>query len=129
MTSMLTEIQKSFDDPPSKPSNKPSNPPPSTTDAIYPGIPLTRLEIQKMISDELNIPVVLREDGSSAVDCPFCNDIHQHPDAEGRVVPDCASDNNETILHFGDRSFNCRYGYIVYPYKMHEGKYVIKELN
>lgn len=71
------------------------------------------------LQDHYGIPVVLREQGTTAVTCPYCGGKHDHIVQPGHHQAPC--DDRGIVIVVGDRHFVPNYGYQIIEFRKGKG--------
>ena len=76
-------------------------------------------DVQESLQAYYGIPVALRQQGNTAVKCPFCGKMHKHAEGSGHHEAKC-SENVEITIN--NRSFvPTNYGYTIIEYVQKDG--------
>lgn len=83
------------------------------------GVPMSIMQLRDYLQDSTGVPVVLKEEGTDVVRCPYCNELHFVDAESGLHVADCSEDiRSEIGIVIGERSFIPNYGFVVYSYRI-----------
>jgi hypothetical protein len=94
-----------------------------TGNSIADGVPMTLEQMRVYLQGMFGRPVVLREQGTTTVGCPYCLETHDHGAQAGYHVPSCEEDEEvENILVINDREYKKNYGYTIYEFKSNGGR-------
>ena len=89
---------------------------PPTATAIANGVPMDLEQIRQYLQELYGIPVALREQGVTVIDCPYCGELHDHGLQTGHQVASCDVRHGVGIV-LGGRYFSPKYGYRIIRYK------------
>ena len=74
-------------------------------------------QMQRYLQDLYGFPVVLRQQGTTKINCPYCGKSHDHSPETGHHPGGCEEhERNNIILTIGSRSFVPNYGYTILSY-------------
>jgi hypothetical protein len=90
----------------------------SNDNKIADGIPMSLEQMRIYLQGYHGIPIVLRQQGTTAVKCVYCGKLHEHMGPPGHYVAGCdEKDRLNGGVAIGQRYFTNNYGYTVYDYK------------
>ena len=72
-------------------------------------------QMRQYLQELYGVPVALREQGATVIDCPYCRELHDHGLTTGYQVASCDVRHGGIVV--GERYFARNYGYQVYEYK------------
>ena len=91
--------------------------------AIADGIPMDTDQMRDYLQQHYGIPIALKEQGATAVTCPYCK--ARHPSTEAGHQGAACEDNGAGIV-IGGRFFFRNYGCTVFTYRVNNDG--VKEL-
>lgn len=92
----------------------------ANTNVVANGLPMSLEQMRSYLQESYGIPIVLREEGKTTVECPYCAKEHDHDPAPGHYKPACEPSPGRGLV-IGERSFVPAYGYKVMEYREEEG--------
>ena len=91
--------------------------------SIANGVPMDLEQMRGYLQENHGILIVLRQQGTTRVKCPYCGKMHDHGPQPGHHVAGCDDNdrNNGVGIVVGERFFVPNYGYTIYEYKEGNG--------
>jgi hypothetical protein len=88
-----------------------------------PSKPMTEEDVRLHLQAFYGIPVVLRQEGTTSVKCPYCGQLHEHPVGPGFFTSGCDDETRFSGIGIviGDRFFKSAYGYKIIEYMEVDG--------
>jgi hypothetical protein len=90
----------------------------TNNNSIADGMPINLEEMRLYLQDLYGIPIVLRQEGTTTVNCPYCFKIHEHTGPPGKYIAGCDITDryNGSGIVIGQRHFVAGYGYKLYDF-------------
>ena len=84
---------------------------------------ITLEDMRLHLQNDRGIPIVLREQGTTNVKCPYCLKLHSHALNPGHHEAVCSDEDryNGIGIVIGERYFVPNYGYTIVEYKEEGG--------
>lgn len=82
---------------------------------IADGVPMSLKQMRAYLQEHHGIPIVIRQEGTGTVECPYCDDVHNHGPEVGHYPAPCQREGATIII--GDRTFIPNYGYTIFEYR------------
>ncbi|CAB9513875.1 hypothetical protein SEMRO_619_G176410.1 [Seminavis robusta] len=84
-------------------------------------VPMSLKDMQAYLQSYFGIPIALRRQGDTMINCPYCGKTHDHEPEPGHHVAQCAEDDRGGGIVVGERSFVPNYGYTIVEYVAKDG--------
>ena len=78
-------------------------------------------QMQAYLQEIYRLPVVLTQQGTTNMECPYCGERHDHGPQPGHHLAHCKDELRMNGIVIGDRSFVPNYGYTILEYYEEEG--------
>ena len=92
------------------------------------GVPMNLEHMREYLQEHYGIPIVLREQGTTNIKCPYCQKLHEHTLEPGHHVAGCSDDDNYLGigLIIGERYFVPNCGYTIIEYRNEDGVNILE---
>ena len=78
-------------------------------------------QMREYLQDYYEIPIALRQQGTTNIECPYCGKKHDHGQQPGHHVAGCAGSEYGTGITVKERFFVPNYGYTIFEYEEGDG--------